>query len=292
MHRYPGVTLKLKLKGSSIAVNILLFLLTVISTTAAGALQQGVSLAALFKDWTLITRGIPFSFTLLAILIAHEMSHYFVSRYHGVRVTLPFFIPAPSVIGTFGAFIRIKSPMEDRRALLDIGLSGPLGGAVVAIPVLYIGLKMSTIQIMLKPTGVELGSSILLDQMVRFTLGKLPNYYQVVLHPVAFAGWIGLLVTSLNLIPIGQLDGGHIAYAILGEKSKRLAIGCFIALIILGLVGWSGWFIWAGLLYVMGWQHPPPLNPAIPLDTKRKWLGVLALILFVVTFTPTPFSGF
>ncbi len=292
MHRYPGVTLKLKLKGSSIAVNILLFLLTVISTTAAGALQQGVSLAALFKDWTLITRGIPFSFTLLAILIAHEMSHYFVSRYHGVRVTLPFFIPAPSVIGTFGAFIRIKSPMEDRRALLDIGLSGPLGGAVVAIPVLYIGLKMSTIQIMLKPTGVELGSSILLDQMVRFTLGKLPDYYQVVLHPVAFAGWIGLLVTSLNLIPIGQLDGGHIAYAILGEKSKKLAIGCFIALIILGLVGWSGWFIWAGLLYVMGWQHPPPLNPAIPLDTKRKWLGVLALLLFVVTFTPTPFSGF
>ncbi|MDP3029198.1 MAG: site-2 protease family protein, partial [Deltaproteobacteria bacterium] len=285
------MTLKLKLKGSSIAVNILLFLLTVISTTAAGALQQGVSLAALFKDWTLITRGIPFSFTLLAILIAHEMSHYFVSRYHGVRVTLPFFIPAPSVIGTFGAFIRIKSPMEDRRVLLDIGLSGPLGGAVVAIPVLYIGLKMSTIQIMLKPTGVELGSSILLDQMVRFTLGKLPDYYQVVLHPVAFAGWIGLLVTSLNLIPIGQLDGGHIAYAILGEKSKKLAIGCFIALIILGLVGWSGWFIWAGLLYVMGWQHPPPLNPAIPLDTKRKWLGVLALILFVVTFTPTPFSG-
>lgn len=286
------MTLKLKPKGSSIAVNILLFLLTVISTTAAGALQQGVSLAALLKDWTLITRGIPFSFTLLAILIAHEMSHYFVSRYHGVRVTLPFFIPAPSVIGTFGAFIRIKSPMEDRRALLDIGLSGPLGGAVVAIPVLYIGLKMSTIQIMPKPTGVELGSSILLDQMVRFTLGKLPDYYQVVLHPVAFAGWIGILVTSLNLIPVGQLDGGHIAYAILGEKSKKLAIGCFIALIILGLVGWSGWFIWAGLLYVMGWEHPPPLNPAIPLDTKRKWLGVLSLLLFVVTFTPTPFSGF
>ncbi|MDD5452388.1 MAG: site-2 protease family protein [Desulfovibrionales bacterium] len=286
------MTLKLKPKGSSIAVNILLFLLTVISTTVAGALQQGVSLAALLKDWTLLTKGIPFSFTLLAILITHEMSHYFVSRYHGVQVTLPFFIPAPSVIGTFGAFIRIKSPMENRRALLDIGLSGPLGGAVVAIPVLYIGLKMSTIQVMPKPTGVELGSSILLDQMVRLALGKLPDYYQVVLHPVAFAGWIGLLVTSLNLIPVGQLDGGHIAYAILGEKSKRLAIGCFIALIILGLVGWSGWFIWAGLLYVMGWQHPPPLNPAIPLDTKRKWLGVLALILFVVTFTPTPFSGF
>ena len=290
MHCYPGVTLKPK--GSSIAVNILLFLLTVISTTAAGALQQGASLAALLKDWTLLTKGIPFSFTLLAILITHEMSHYFVSRYHGVHVTLPFFIPAPSVIGTFGAFIRIKSPMEDRRALLDIGLSGPLGGAVVAIPVLYIGLKMSTIQVMPKPTGAELGSSILLDQMVRLALGKLPDYYQVVLHPVAFAGWIGLLVTSLNLIPVGQLDGGHIAYAILGEKSKKLAIGCFIALIILGLVGWSGWFIWAGLLYVMGWQHPPPLNPAIPLDTKRKWLGVLALILFVVTFTPTPFSGF
>ncbi len=286
------MTLKLKPKGSSIALNILLFLLTVISTTAAGALQQEVSLAALLKDWTLITRGIPFSFTLLAILIAHEMSHYFVSRYHGVQVTLPFFIPAPSVIGTFGAFIRIKSPMEDRRALLDIGLSGPLGGSLVAIPVLYIGLKMSTIQIMPKPTGVELGSSILLDQMVRLTLGKLPDYYQVVLHPVAFAGWIGLLVTSLNLIPIGQLDGGHIAYAILGEKSKRLAMVCFVALIILGLVGWPGWFIWAGLLYVMGWKHPPPLNPVLPLDTKRKWLGVLSLILFVVTFTPTPFTGF
>lgn len=283
------MTLKPKFKPSPVTLNILLFLLTLLSTAAAGALQQGVPL---LKDWTLITKGFPFSFTLLTILIAHEMSHYFLSRYHRVHVTLPFFIPAPSIIGTFGAFIRIKSPMRDRRALLDIGLAGPLGGTLVAIPVLYFGLKMSTIQIMPKTTGLELGSSILLNQMIRITLGKLPDYYQVILHPVAFAGWIGLLVTSLNLIPIGQLDGGHIAYAILGEKSKKLAMICFVGLIILGLLGWPGWFIWAGLLYMMGWRHPPPLDPSLPLDRKRKWLGVLSLILFVITFTPVPFSGF
>lgn len=182
--------------------------------------------------------------------------------------------------------------MGDRRALLDIGLAGPLGGVIVAIPVLYIGLKMSTIQIAPKTAGLELGSSILLNQMIRMTLGDLPDYYQVILHPVAFAGWIGLLVTSLNLIPVGQLDGGHIAYAILGEKSRKVALACFVALIILGLAGWPGWFVWAGLLYIMGWKHPPPLDTAVPLDTKRKWLGVLSLILFVITFTPVPFSGF
>lgn len=272
----------------SIAINALLFFLTALSTMAAGAIQQGVPL---LEDWRLIAVGIPFSFTLLAILIAHEMSHYFVSRYHGVRVTLPFFIPAPSIIGTFGAFIRIKSPMQDRRALLDIGLAGPLGGVLVAIPVLYVGLKMSTLRIMPEAAGLELGSSILLNQMIRITLGELPDSYQVVLHPVAFAGWIGLLVTSLNLIPVGQLDGGHIAYAILGEKSAKLAIVCFITLIILGLFGWPGWFVWAALLYIIGWRHPPPVNPAIPLDAKRKWLGALSLILLLVTFTPVPFSG-
>lgn len=309
-----------KFKVPPLVLNILLFLLTVLTTTAAGALQQGVPLLALFKNGTLIFRGISFSFTLLAILIAHEMSHYFVSRYHGVEVTLPYFIPAPSVIGTFGAFIKIKSPMRDRRSLLDIGLAGPLGGTIVAIPVLLIGLKLSTVQVMPKVTGAVLGSSLLLNFMIRITLGNLPEYYQVVLHPVAFAGWIGLLVTSLNLIPVGQLDGGHIMYAILGERSKKLAYACIAILLLLARFGWPGgdvwaallkrpldimtilsrggwpawpgWYVWALLLYVMGLKHPPPLNPHVLLDTKRKLLGALALALFVVTFTPVPFTIF
>ncbi len=271
------------------AVNILLFLLTVVTTTTAGAIQQGVPL---FTDWTLIVKGIPFSFTLIAILIAHEMSHYFVSRYHRVDVTLPYFIPAPSIIGTFGAFIKIKSPMRDRNTLLDVGLSGPLAGTIVAIPVLFVGLKMSTVQIMPKVTGAVLGSSLLLELMIRITLGKLPEYYQVILHPVAFAGWIGLLVTALNLIPVGQLDGGHIVYAILGEKSKALGQACIVALVILALAGWPGWLVWAILLSVLGVKHPPPLDPYLPLSPTRKFLGFLSLVLFVVTFIPVPFSIF
>lgn len=269
--------------------NILLFLLTIISTTAAGAIQQG---APLLKDWRLISKGIPFSFTLLSILIAHEMGHYLVSKRYGVNVSLPYFIPAPSIIGTFGAFIRIKSPMRDRRALLDIGLAGPLAGALISIPVLFIGLKMSTIKLAPKATGTVLGSSILLELLVHTVFGNLPDYYQIVLHPVGFAGWIGLLVTSLNLIPAGQLDGGHIAYAVFGEKSKKIAFVCIVVLLILATQGWLGWLLWAALLTAIGFRHPPPLNPDIELDTKRKWLGFLALVLLIITFIPVPFSMF
>ncbi|MFH1147414.1 MAG: site-2 protease family protein [Pseudomonadota bacterium] len=246
----------------------------------------------MLKDWRLITKGIPFSFTLLSILIAHEMGHYIVSKRYGVNVSLPYFIPAPSIIGTFGAFIRIKSPMRDKRALLDIGLAGPLAGAIIAIPVLFFGLKMSTIKLMPKATGMILGSSILLEFMVHTVFGDLPDCYQIALHPVGFAGWIGLLVTSLNLIPVGQLDGGHVIYAVFGEKSRKLAFVCIAGLLVLALRGWLGWFVWAALLTAIGFKHPPPLNPDIGLDAKRKWLAFLALVLLVITFIPVPFTMF
>ena len=187
-------------------LHLVLFLATVLTTIIAGALQQGVN--PLVEPWALY-RGIPFSFTLILILGTHEMGHYLMSRRHHLNVTLPYFIPAPPIpfiIGTFGAFIRIRSPIQDKRALLDVGCAGPLTGVLVAVPVILIGLKMSTIKIMPEETGgLILGEPLLFQMLSWLTFGPLRPEEQVLLHPVAFAGWIGLLVTALNLMPVGQL---------------------------------------------------------------------------------------
>lgn len=290
------------------AINVVLFFLTVLSTTIAGALLEG---APLFRHWNIVVEGLrfpvsiplpilgnwhflakgfPFSLALIAILSAHEMSHYFASKRYGINVSLPYFIPAPTIFGTFGAIIKIRSPLTDRKAIFDIGLAGPLAGAIIAMPVLYIGLKMSCIKMMPRVSGEVLGSSILLNFMVRFALGNLPPYYQISLHPVASAAWVGLLVTSLNLMPVGQLDGGHISYALLGEKAKGLGSAFIIGLIILAVFVWPVWLVWATVLYFMGVKHPAPLNPYVRLDLKRKLLGILAFFLFIITFTPIPIT--
>jgi membrane-associated protease RseP (regulator of RpoE activity) len=236
--------------------------------------------------------GLPFSLTLLFILLTHEMAHYLMSRRHNVSATLPYFIPAPSFIGTFGAVIKMKRPIPDRRSLIDIGASGPICGFIVAVIASVIGLSLSEI----KPTGeiqglFSFGSSILFTILSKIALNVDPEKYDVILHPVAFAGWIGLLVTSLNLLPIGQLDGGHIIYALFGDRHEMISKSTIPVLIVLGIFFWHGWLIWAVLMIILGYRHPPVSYPYIQLDRKRKLVGWISLFIFLLTFTPTPIQG-
>lgn len=266
-----------------------LFAATFLTTTFAGAIQQGVDP---FKQPAGFLTGLPFSVTLMAILMVHEMSHYLASRTHKVPSTLPFFIPAPSIIGTFGAVIRMKGAIWDRRALLDIGASGPIGGFLLALPALAFGLGMSEII----PAGsgpVEgfvLGDSLLMFILGKLILGDVPVNADVVLHPVAFAGWIGMFVTSLNLLPVSQLDGGHIAKALHPEQFDIIARMVHFGLVVLGIFFWEGWLIWALLLFFIGVRHPPVLLPHISLDNRRKKIGYLTLAIFILTFVPAPFK--
>ncbi|HOF04698.1 MAG TPA: site-2 protease family protein [Syntrophales bacterium] len=266
--------------------HLILFLLTLITTLVAGAIQQGVNL---LNDPGGIWRGIPFSFTLIAILAAHEFGHYFMARRHEVDVTLPYFIPAPSFIGTFGAFIKMKSPLLDRRMLLDIGAAGPVAGLIAALPVIVVGFALSEVRPVTSEDGLSLGSSLLFSILGWIVHGSLPRGMDIVLHPIAFSGWIGLLVTCLNLLPVGQLDGGHVAYAVLGRRQRFLARVIFLILIVLGMTSWSGWLIWAVILYVMGLSHPPVVYEWVPLDRRRRIIGWASMGIFVLTFTPAPF---
>jgi len=267
--------------------HIILFLATLLTTLFWGAIHQGVNP---LEDLNML-KGIPFSFTLLSILGGHELAHYLASRRHGVSATLPYFIPAPNIVGTFGAVIKMKAPIRDRRALLDIGAAGPLSGFIIATIAVIIGLRYSRIEISsaVRPGG--LGSSILFDLLVRFTLNIDPKDYDVFLHPVAFAGWIGLFVTSLNLLPVGQLDGGHIVYAISDKWHGIISKLIIPVLFLLGFFGWIGWYIWAVLLIFLGTKHPPLTYPFVPLDRRRHRIGLLCLAIFILTFSPVPFSG-
>lgn len=269
-------------------LHIILFILTFLSTLTAGALQKGVNI---FKEPSKIIEGLPFSGTLMTILLFHEFSHYIASKKHHTKATLPYFIPAPSLIGTFGAFIKMKSPIITRKALIDIGSSGPIAGFIVSVIASMIGLNMSKIVLTENVSGaIKLGDSILFSLLSRLLIGVPPEGYDILLHPVAFAGWIGLFVTSLNLIPIGQLDGGHIAFALLGNKHKYLSITLLIALFFLGIFYWEGWALWAILMLILGIKHPPILYWEFPLNSKRRFVGFISLLIFIVTFIPEPFK--
>ncbi len=264
--------------------NIILFVLTLLSTTVAGAFLSGVNP---FSEFSKAYYGLMFSIPLMSILVVHELGHYIAARYHRVVVTPPYFIPAPSIIGTFGAFIKIKSPLPDRNALIDIGAAGPLAGIAVAIPVLVIGLVQSEAREVVNLSGISLGTSILFDFLTRLVHGTVPEGYDIVLHPVAFAGWIGMLVTALNLLPVGQLDGGHIAYALFGQRYSGVSRVFPILLIPMGML-WEGWVIWAILLILLGTGHPPPMDVETELTRGRKIAGYLSLVTFILCFTPVP----
>jgi membrane-associated protease RseP (regulator of RpoE activity) len=270
-------------------LHIILFVLTLVTTSLAGAWQNGVD--PLSNPWQIFS-GLPFSITLMTILLVHEMGHHFMSRYHRVQATLPYFIPAPSFIGTFGAFIRMDSRPPDRRSLFDVAAAGPLAGLVLAIPAVIIGLQRSTIMPEESTgSGISLGSSLLLSFLSQMTLGLTPDEANIIMHPIGFAGWIGLLVTALNLLPVGQLDGGHVAYALFGERSiwiSRLALATVLSLGFLRW--WDGWLVWGILLLFLGVRHPATLDPHTPLDLKRTLIAWLTLVILVVTFIPVPFS--
>jgi len=273
-------------------INLLLFGITVFTTLYAGH-QSGEGLLS----------GIPYAFTLLVILGTHEFGHYFAARHHKADVTLPYFIPMLpeiSLLGTLGAVIQMRSPIRDRRQLLDVGVAGPLAGLIIAIPLLVYGLALSPIETFtpadeLRPDDsgylVE-GNSLLYLGLKYAVKGEvLPNNGQDVnLHPIAWAGWVGIMVTFLNLLPMGQLDGGHVLYALIGRRAWPIARLVALVMLVMGVVAWTGWFIWAVLPLLFGLRHPPPLNDHTPLDTHRKLVGVAVLVIFVLVFTPVPIT--
>jgi membrane-associated protease RseP (regulator of RpoE activity) len=278
-------------------INLVLLLATLFTTLLAGASFAGVDgYGVLIRAWSsgqwaavipALYAGLPFAGTLLFILGVHEMGHYVAARLHGVNVTLPYFIPVPFLgLGTFGAFIQMKSPVENRKALFDVGVAGPLAGFVVALPLMIIGLLQS--QVVARVGLGAFGSSLLLRGLAAVFLPHAANA-AIRLSPMAIAAWFGLLVTAINLLPMGQLDGGHVTYAVLGRWSRPIALASFGLLVVLGLTVWNGWLIWALFALITGLQHPQPLNDITPLDWGRRLVGLFTLVLFFLLITPRPF---
>ncbi len=239
-------------------------------------------------------RGLPYAASILLILGSHELGHYFAARRHGLAVTLPYFIPLPlfSLFGTLGAFIQLRQPMRNRKVLLDVGAAGPLTGLVFAIPLLFIGLANARIA-PITPGGLYEGDSLMYTFAKIFTFGQFfPSQgMDVVINSsqIAWAGWTGLLVSALNLIPIGQLDGGHIAFALLGERARWLYYPAI--LIMVGLVFVTNvWLLWVFLLLMFGRMYATPLDMITPLDRPRRWVGVLAMVIFLLIFVPAPLT--
>ncbi len=284
-------------------VHILLFVLTLASMTVAGAKLRSVDP---FISLVHLSEGIPFAATLLAILTVHEFGHYFAARRWGVKASLPYFIPLPLFLGTLGAVIRIRSPIPHKRALMDIGAAGPLAGFVVALAVCFIGLSQSTLiraEDFYHGLPIQLGAPLLFSGISALVLPDIPPDQLVLLSPMAFAGWVGLFITAFNLFPIGQLDGGHIVYALFGRWHGKIARAGFAILLGMGLYGilsliwgwpqgWPGWLGLAFLLVLFGTDHPAPYNPGIPLDPRRRCVGYLCLLIFALCFTPVPLSTF
>jgi membrane-associated protease RseP (regulator of RpoE activity) len=271
-------------------IHAVLFLLTLVTTSLAGAFQQG---ANPLEDPRTIVLGLPFAVTLMSILLFHEMGHYLLARRHGVRASLPYFIPGPPLfVGTFGAFIRMKSPPANRRALFDVGAAGPWAGALLAVPAAIVGLSLSEVRPLnpLDESGIILGDSFLFSTLTRLVLGVSANDVSIVLHPIALAGWFGLFVTFLNLLPVGQLDGGHVTYSLFGRSHRWISRVALVGILLLGFEGWQGWFFWVALLSVLGVDHPPTLDLASPLDPRRKVYAWCTVGLFALTFMPVPIS--
>ena len=238
--------------------------------------------------------GLWYSASILAILGAHEYGHYYACRYYGVDASLPYFLPAPlPLTGTLGAFIRIRQVIPTKRELFDIGIAGPIAGFIVAVPVLLIGMSLSRVaQLPADTSGfVELGEPLLFKGIAWLFWGTPPEGYSINMHPMAFAAWFGLLATALNLFPIGQLDGGHISYAVLGRRSTLVTLATVGALIGLTFVSMS-WLVWTVLTVVMlvafGPRHPRTMDEHIPLDRGRQLLALFALVMFILCFTPAP----
>src|SRR5881296_1788816 len=276
-----------------IGVNVLLFVVTCLSTLVAGLSFAGSPTFDALRSSPSAARflaGAPFAVTLMAILVVHEFGHYFTARYYRASVSLPYFIPAPIGFGTLGAIILMRSPARDRNSLFDIAAAGPLAGLAVAFPAILLGLAWSSV-VPVPPGGyVAFGDSLLTWVLAYLRFGPIPPGHMVFTHPMADAAWAGFLVTALNLFPVGQLDGGRIAYALFGRRHRAVGIATFAALLGLGAVtGAVNWFVWAALLFFMvGFHHSPPLDDLTPLSPGRRLTGILALVLLVLLVPPIP----
>ena len=279
-------------------LHALLFALTALTTTITGLEHYAAFLSdfganRVSAGWASIGFGAWYSATILAILGAHEMGHYLACRYYRVDATLPYFIPMLGVLtGTFGAVIRIREPIRHKRALFDIGIAGPIAGFVVAVPVLFAGLWLSTVVPLPRHfSGLELGEPLLFKAAAWLVWGTPPTGLAVNMHPMAFAAWFGLLATALNLFPIAQLDGGHIAYAVFGPRATYITYASLGVALMLTTVSLS-WIVWTVMIVVMlfvaGPHHPRVMDEVVPLNRTRLWLSVFALVMFVLCFTPAP----
>jgi membrane-associated protease RseP (regulator of RpoE activity) len=278
---------------------VILFALTFLSTTQVGGVHYAFFQAAFqqliprIPIGLLQLHGLWYSLSVLAILGCHELGHYFACRYYRVDASRPYFLPMPWLpTGTLGAFISIRTPIPGKRALFDIGIAGPIAGFLVAVPVLLIGMHLSTVvRVPLNVPVDELGEPLLFKAVEWLTFGNIPDGYSVNMHPMAFAAWFGMLATALNLFPMGQLDGGHISYAVLGHRSTTITlvmVPCLIGLTFISL----SWVVWTvltiGMLLVFGPRHPRVFDEDTPLDTSRMWLAAFALLMFILSFPPAP----
>ena len=286
--------------------SLLLFLATLFTTTFAGFVYYGggdvqeiIPSPSLFSQPSLFASGLFFSIPFLSILLAHELGHFFACRYYAIRCTPPFFIPLPlNMAGTLGAFIRIRSPFPNKKALFDVGVAGPLAGFIVTLPVLFFGIAHSRLlPITAVPEGINFGEPLIFRWIGALVLGYSPDKQVMIAHPAAMAAWFGLLATSLNLFPIWQLDGGHIAYALLGRTmQKRVSVIAAIALIFISFIGWPipSYIVFAFLILILGWRHrllhPPTMCDEVQLTKGRILLSYLALAILAVSFTPVPVS--
>ena len=293
-------------------LNGLLFVLTVLTVCYAGLswsasfIQAGdaaggdllVSPGRVLHDPRLFPLSALYATFLMTILLGHELGHYLTCRRYGVRATLPFFMPGPPFLGTFGAFIRIKSPLYFKRQVFDIGANGPLAGFALALPTLAVGMSLSKWGPFLPSENVLFfGEPLLFKFLSRLFLGPIPQGSELILHPIGWAGWVGLLMTALNLLPIGQLDGGHIAYALLGRRARGLSVLMIGLLVVMGVVFHMTWLFLAVLILVlefrskMGLRHPSVLDESAPLGRKRTVLAFVIVAIFVLSFVPEPVRG-
>ena len=284
----------------TLVVAVLLFLATVVSTLAVGAQfarDYSHNVAPFtdgFSPWRNFTRprallaGLPFSFTLMTILLAHELGHFFACRYYGIAASYPYFIPFPTIFGTMGAFIRIRSPIVNRKALFDVGISGPVVGFVFILPALALAIAFSKV-VPGAQTGAEVsfGAPLLMQIFTRILRPGI-EAQSLLLHPIGRAAWVGLFSTGLNLMPIGQLDGGHILYSLSSQNHRRISLAAVVVLLGLGYLGWEGWYVWAALSLLFGFRHPALLDRWEPIDAKRRMWALVAFAIFVLCFIPVP----
>jgi membrane-associated protease RseP (regulator of RpoE activity) len=278
-------------------LNVILFALTCVTTTIVGtflmasfndSLQEDLFsfLGSILHTPSLLVSGLPFSIAIMTILMAHEMGHYLTCRYYGIDASLPYFIPW--FTGTMGAFIRIKSPIPDRASLLEVGIAGPIAGFIVAVPACILALLYSKF-VVLPEHYFGFGEPLIFKALAAILHKTPPPGMDINLHPIGLAAWFGFFATALNLLPVGQLDGGHVTYALLGGLHRKISHAIVLVLIPFGIFYWQGWLVWTTVLLFLGLRHPMTLDDSSPLSRRHRWLGWIGLAMFVLCFMPMPF---